>query len=165
MLIIILGILLCLAIIWVDIHFEVGSDYIIEICCVILLAAIAIGLFVPIKGMEDKAKLISETELVSLNNTVTSEGAGILLYVSVNASNVYSYRYEVENEFGNGKSYKVGTVSSNVTEVEEPNCEVPVLKKYERKAEKSIWSFALYTETEYVFVVPEGTVGHDIKLN
>lgn len=133
MLIIILGILLCLALIWVDIHFEVGSDYIIEICCVILLAAIAIGLFVPIKGMEDKAKLISETELVSLNNTVTSEGAGILLYVSVNASNVYSYRYEVENEFGNGKSYKVGTVSSNVTEVEEPNCEVPVLKKYKSK--------------------------------
>ena len=149
-------------------YFESGTCAMI---CVLgtltVVFSIAFGLFVPLEGYEDKAKLIKETELVSLSNTVASEGHGGLFYVSVSANNVYTYRYEVDDEYNiSGTSYKVGLLDENVTEVESKDCKIPVLKVYERKAKKGLFTLSLFqNRTEYVFYVPEGSVVKEIFLN
>ena len=74
----------------------------------------------------------------------------------------------VENTFGSStaREYQLQTISSeNVREVEDPNCEVALLRHYQRTAKKSIWTFGLYTEDMYVFYVPEGTISKSIGLN
>ena len=115
----------------------------------------------------EEAVLVDEIELVSLNNTVSSEGGGNMFYVSVSASNVYTYRYEIKDKYNlGGKSYETDTKSGNVTEVESKECKTPVLKVYERKPKRSwiTFSFGHSPKLEYVFYVPEGTIQKEIIL-
>ena len=85
------------------------------------MSSLVIRLFYPAKGFTDW-QLVKETELVTLSNSVASQGSGRMFYVSISADNVYSYRYEIESEFKTegSKSYKVDTVSGdNIEEIEE----------------------------------------------
>ena len=143
-----------------------GTGNIAAVIGVLIIAAsLAIGLFAPISGYKDW-EFLKETELVSLSNSVASEGGG-LIYVSVSANNVYTYRYEIDSEFGTetSKEYETSTISNNVQEIEDSNCETPVLRTYTRKGKKSIWTFAIWSdEFEHVFYVPEGTISKEVKL-
>lgn len=132
----------------------------------ILLFSIAVGIFIPVSGYKDW-KLKDETKLVSLSNATASGSKGFI-YVSLSADNVYTYRYEIKSEFGNktSKVYKTETlVDKDVEEVEDSSCKVPVLKRYERKGKKSIWTFGLLGDEKYVFYVPEDSISKDVKLN
>ena len=148
---------------WTDMNITIFS----VISIVVVIAAGGIGLFYPIKGYTDW-QLVKETELVTLSNSVASQGTGRMFYVSISADNVYSYRYEIESEFKTegSKSYKVDIVSGdNVEEIEEPNSSKAILQEYHRKGKMSIWSFAfLSDETRYVFRVPKGTISREIAL-
>lgn len=130
---------------------------------VCVLGGIFIGIFVPVEYHEWELK--EETELVSLSNSTVTEGGGII-YVSLSGENTYTYRYEISSEFGTETSteYEVGTISNNVIESEDKNCEVPVLRTYVRKGKATIWTFGLGKEIKYVFYVPEGTIQKDVKL-
>lgn len=112
-------------------------------------------------------KLHEQIQLVSLSNGLATQGGGFM-YVSVSAENAYSYRYEIDSKFGSetSKEYVVDVVSGNVEEIEDINCETPVLLKYKNKLGISKWRIILPGEaTKYVFYVPEGTISHEIKLN
>ncbi len=139
----------------------------LSVAIVILgIAGIAAGIFYPISGYND-SKLIKKIPLVSLSNSVTSEGSGSLLYVQVSAENVYSFRYEIESKFGTetSKEYTTDTLSGNIIEVEDPNCTLPVLQMYKSKAKKTIWTFAIgSSEISYVFYVPKGTISKGVNL-
>lgn len=130
---------------------------------VCVLGGIFIGIIVPVEYHEWELK--EETELVSLSNSTVTEGGGII-YVSLSGENTYTYRYEISSEFGTETSteYEVGTISNNVIESEDKNCEVPVLRTYVRKGKATIWTFGLGKEIKYVFYVPEGTIQKDVKL-
>ena len=130
-----------------------------------IAAGIVIGLFYPTKFGE--WELINETELITLSNNTVTEGGGFL-YVTVSGENVYTYRHEISSEFGTHTSieYETDTISGNVIESEDPNCEKAVLLEYERKAKATFWTFGIGgSETKYVFYVPKGTIQKDIKLN
>ena len=168
MLSIIIGIVIIIVLIffgteWIDINSIVFSVIFTDV----VIVAGVIGLFYPIKGYTDW-QLVKETELVTLSNSVASQGSGRMFYVSISADNVYSYRYEIESEFKTegSKSYKVDTVSGdNVEEIEEANSSKAILQEYHRKGKMSIWSFAfLSDETRYVFRVPKGTISREIAL-
>ena len=133
---------------------------------IIFVVSLVLGLFVPIEGYNEEAEMIEEIKLISLSNTVSSEGYGGMFYVSVSANNVYTYRYEVNNEYGiSGKSYKVSTISKDVTEIESKDCKVPVLKIYRRDPKRFLFTFGLLADvTEYVFYVPEGTIQREVIL-
>ncbi len=139
------------------------------ICCIGIVLSIHLGLFCPISGYNDW-ELIKETELVSLSNASASGGSGFI-YVSLSADNAYTYRFEVDSAFGtsSSKEYKTATIinsDNDVIEVEDSECQKPVLMEYGRTAKKSIWTFGLASdETSYVFYVPEGTISKEIKLN
>lgn len=112
-------------------------------------------------------ELHKQTQLVSLSNGLATQGGGFM-FVSVSAENAYSYRYEIDSRFGTetSKEYVVDVVSGNVEEIEDINCETPVLLKYKNKLGISKWRIILPGEaTKYVFYVPEGTISHEIKLN
>ena len=98
---------------------------------------------------------------------MASGGTGAL-YVSLSADNAYTYRYEIDSEFGTDTSteYETNTlVKENVEEIEDPNCKTPIIWKYQKKGKKSIWTFAFgNTKTKYVFYVPEGTISKEVKL-
>lgn len=128
-----------------------------------ILIGIFVGIFVPVKYGE--WELVNETELVSLSNSTVTEGGGVI-YVSMSAENTYTYRYKISSEFGTETSteYEVDTISGNVIESEDKNCEVPVLKEYVRKGKMTIWTFGLGREEKYVFYVPENTIAKDVKL-
>lgn len=167
MLTIILGAVLLVIMVFFSLKCKSEGFILFLLGCVFFLGSMLWGLFVPLQGMSEDVRLISTTELVTLSNSTASEGNGSLFYVTVNAENVYSYRYEVEDKYGKGeKSYKVATISKNVTEIESKDCKVPVLEVYKRKPKRGIGTFAMFAdETEYVFVVPEGTISHEINLN
>lgn len=133
------------------------------LAAVSVLAGILIGIIVPVEYKE--WELVQETELVSLSNSVATTGGGFI-YVSVSGENVYTYRHEIQSEFGTETSteYKVDTVSENVIESEDENCEGPVLRKYVRKGKMTIWTFGLGSETKYVFYVPKGTIQKEVNL-
>lgn len=132
-----------------------------------VLISVICGVFIPLSGYTDW-KMVQETELVSLSNNTASGGVG-LVYVSLSADNAYTYRYEIDSEFGTetSKEYQTATVlGQNVQEVEDPDCETPVIRVYTRKGKMSVWTFALmHEETKYVFYVPEGTISKEVKLN
>ena len=168
MLSIIIGIVIIIVLIflgteWIDINSIVFSVIFVGV----ILSSLGIGLFYPAKVFTDW-QLVKETELVTLSNSVASQGSGRMFYVSISADNVYSYRYEIESEFKTegSKSYKVDTVSGdNVEEIEEANSSKAILQEYHRRGKMSIWSFAfLSDETRYVFRVPKGTISREIAL-
>ena len=133
------------------------------------LLGVFVAIFAPLSGYEEPVKA-AEVELVSLSNAIASEGRG-RIYVSVNAENVYSYRYEVESDVveKEGKIYKANTISGSdgeILEVETTDGTKPMLVKYAQKGKKSIWTFALGCEKyTYIFYVPEGTIVKDVVLN
>ena len=167
MLSIIIGIVIIAVLIFVGIEIEINDTIFSVIFVGVILSALGIGLFYPAKGFTDW-QLVKETELVTLSNSVASQGSGRMFYVSISADNVYSYRYEIESEFKTegSKSYKVDTVSGdNVEEIEEANSSKAILQEYHRKGKMSIWSFAfLSDETRYVFRVPKGTISREVAL-
>lgn len=136
------------------------------ICFVVVLVGCTIGVISPVSGFNEW-KLTQETELVTLSNGLASGGVG-MIYVSLSADNAYTYRYEIDSEFGTetGKTYKTQTlVGKDVEEVEDPNCEKAVVRMYQREGKRTIWTFALGTEeTKYIFYVPEGTISKEVKL-
>jgi len=59
----------------------------------------------------------------------------------------------------------LNSFGKNVEEVEDPNCEVPVIRVYRKVAKATIWTYGLYSKTKYVFYVPEGTIYKEVNLN
>lgn len=169
MLIIILGVVLVLLLKFLFVihpHLNISVDSSSRLLVLILIVAIVLGLFLPISGYKDW-ELMKETELVSLSNSLAS-GSNGFVYVSLTADNAYTYRYEIDSDFGTttSKEYKTKTlVNENVEEIEDPNCTSPVIREYSQKAKPSIWTFALGQDYKYVFYVPEGTISKDVKLN
>lgn len=127
------------------------------------------GIFLPFNGYQ-KATVVSKTNLVSLSNSTQSVGHGGLFYASVDAENIYSYRYEVADSIYNTdkekKTYVLDTIEGDVFELEDPNCKQATLTEYHYKPNKSKWyiAFCLAGKTEYVFHVPEGTIVKEITL-
>ena len=164
MLSIIIGIVIIAVLIFVGIEIKINDTIFSVIFVGVILSSLVIGLFYPAKGFTDW-QLVKETELVTLSNSVASQGSGRMFYVSISADNVY---YEIESEFKTegSKSYKVDTVSGdNVEEIEEANSSKAILQEYHRKGKMSIWSFAfLSDETRYVFRVPKGTISREVAL-
>lgn len=113
-------------------------------------------------------QLIQETELISLSNDLASGGTGCV-YVSLSADNAYTYRYEINSEFGTetSKEYKTATlVGADVEEIEDTNCNTPIVMVYKREGKMSFWTFGwLNTQIKYVFYVPEGTISKEVKLD
>ena len=165
MLTIIIGIVLAVILIVIFASLGIGEDAVSYIAAFLILLAIFLGVFAPISGYKDW-ELIEQTELISLSNDIASGGTG-MLYVSLSADNVYTYRYEISSEFGTetSKEYRTTTLTGDVEEIEDSNCEVPVIRVYQKEAKRSIWTFGLYSETKYVFYVPEGTIYKEVKLN
>ena len=170
MLIIILGVVLVLLLEFLLVihpHLNISFDSSSSFFALILVAAIVLGLFLPVSGYKDW-ELAEEIELVSLSNGLASGSKGFI-YVSLTADNTYTYRYEIDSDFGTttSKEHKTQTlVNENVEEIEDPNCTTPVIREYSQKAKRSIWTFALgQTNYKYIFYVPEGTISKDVKLN
>ena len=140
----------------------------------ILGGAINYGLLGPASEYNDW-ELAEEIELVSLaENTVLDEKTNIYVYRL--AENEYTYRYEIDSQFGTetSKEYEVKTLLieedirhlTTVEEIEDSNCEKPLLKVYKRKGKPTIWTFARgYENTKYVFYVPEGTIAKEVRPN
>ena len=165
MLSIILGIVLGIIFLFVLARLNADANVATIICVLIILGGIGVGLS-PISGYKEW-ELKQETELISLSNDIAYGGTG-LVYVSLSADNVYTYRYEINSEFGTetSREYKTATLTGNgVEEIEDPNCEVPVIRVYKRDAQKTIWTFGLASEAKYVFYVPEGSISKEVKLN
>lgn len=162
MLTIIIGVILAIIIYFIALYFES------ELLKVLAGIVAIVGLIIPISissGYEDPV-LVNEIELVSLSNSVESEGKGNLCYVSISANNVYSYRYETNENYGiDGNAYKVGTISENVTEIESKDCTTPVLKVYKQKGKTNWFVFSDRDIISYVFYVPNGTISKEVKLN
>lgn len=157
MLTIIIGIGIAAALLFIGAYFDWGDSFTCAIVLFIALAGILLPCM-PICGYE-QAEVVQEIELVSLSNSIASEGEGNLFYVSLSAGNVYSYRYEVENTTGlSGNAYETSTVSSNVTEVESDECTRPVLIVYVSKAKSNLFCFGIGDVKSYVFYVPTGTI-------
>lgn len=167
MLTIILGIIVSAVITFFLADLTDGDDGVFWIGLVGCMISIYLGLCYPFNGYTDW-ELVNKTELVSLSNSTISGGTGCI-YVSLSADNSYTYRFEVDSMFGTeaSKEYKTVTIvnDDNVTEIEDPDCQTPMLKEYKRTAKRSIWTFGhSSSETAYVFNVPEGTISKEIKL-
>lgn len=169
MLTIILGVVVTILFIWVVciICNNISPTIVASLGTSTIIAGILVGLFIPVSGYTEW-KLENEIELISLSNTTAFGGEG-LIYVSLSADNSYTYRYEIESEFGTetSKEYTTNTlVKKSIEEIEDSECETPMLKVYSRKGKKSIWTFALFSKEEhYVFYVPEGTISKEVKLS
>jgi hypothetical protein len=120
----------------------------------------------------DESYVKERVPLVSLSNTIASEGKGNLFYVGVSSNNLYSYRYEVDSEFGtsDSKEYKVGIIEKNdyieeIIEIEDPLCTNPEMIIYEKKSKMTIWIFPYMNKKEAVaFSVPPGSIQKEIVL-
>ena len=139
----------------------------IGIAIVCVIGGIFIGILVPVSGYEE-AQIVSNTELVSLRNDSVSEGTGALFYVSISATNSYTYYVEIDSPHASSsqKAYKSKTISdSNVTIVEDDSYTEAKLVKYVKNGKKTFWTFAVGAkEYEYVFYVPTGTIARYVSL-
>lgn len=139
---------------------EIDSNGIAALAMIIIVFSLAISFIITPNYSEPE--LYKEIQLVSLSSVKETEGEPI--YVVVASNNVYSYRYETDNEYGiGGETYKINTLSGKVTEIESDDCTVPILKVYERKPVFSWFSlwFVHSNKYEYVFFVPQGTIVKD----
>ena len=168
MLIIVIGIAISFVVLWISSVFDSDSKAVANIVTLIVFTAIVLGLFFP-TGYKDE-ELVEEIELVSLSNSTSTEGKGII-YVSITGENSYSYRYEVDSKYGTttSKEYVVETISKkngNIVEVEDSNCEKAVIQRFVKKSKITIWSFGFGgSETTYIIYVPEGSIAKEISLN
>ena len=170
MLTIIIGIVLAVFIIKVSFeipNYKIGA---LVVCLAIIggFGSILVGLGAFHISGYTEWELIQETELISLKNDLVSGGVG-RLYVTLSADNAYTYRYEINSEFGTetSKEYQTETlVNEDVEEIEDINCITPVVRVYQRDGKMSLWTFGwLNTQTKYIFYVPEGTIYKEVKLN
>ena len=102
------GIIVAIVLFWFAGEF-IDSEILAEILIILTVVSFFFGIFWGLFGEPIAYRdpvLVDEIELVSLNNTVSSEGEGNMFYVSVSASNIYTYRYEVKDKYDlGGKSY------------------------------------------------------------
>lgn len=136
-----------------------GIRFLILIIGMIYTAVISYVIDDEYKDWEIKEQI----ELVSLSD----KNSIVVRYVQALPENVYKYRYEVDSPFGteSSKEYEVAMLESqNVTEIEDPKCEIPLLIKYESKMKIDIWGIHLGGEKREVFYVPEGTIEKSINL-
>ena len=164
---ILLGIVL-IVLLWLSAHFiDWEKDTLFTLFNVILVVAIILGIFIPVSGYKEPVA-ISETQLVSLTEDVVSTGGG-LVYISIDASNAYKYRFEVDSKYatGDAKAYKSNVISDkSVTVVEDDSYTTAKLVVYEAKPKRTFWTFAVFVPAyEYVFYVPTGTVQGNITLD
>lgn len=164
MLTLIIGIILSIIITIIMVKLKDDSLLFFMVVPLIFVSIVVSNIFA-FSGYNDW-KLVKETELISLSNSTASGSPNI--YVSLLADNSYTYRFEIDSSFGTNtsKEYKTATIvnNNNVTEIEDPNCQKPVLLEYESTAKKSIWTFGANSQTAYVFYVPEGTISKDVTL-
>jgi len=171
MLTIILGILIAFLIIVIGARITNNNSDIITLsttlCTLIIVVSIAVGLFLPLSGYTNWEPL-SRKDLISLSNSTVGGSEGFI-YVSVSSSNIYTYRYQVNSEFGTdtSKDFVTETVDGEcVIEVEDESIDTAYLQIYTRKAQKSIWTFGFFVEQyKYVFYVPPGSISKDVNLS
>ena len=82
MLSIIIGIVIIAVLIFVGIEIKINDTIFSVIFVGVILSSLGIGLFYPAKGFTDW-QLVKETELVTLSNSVASQGSGRMFYVSI----------------------------------------------------------------------------------
>ena len=169
---IIIGILMLL--------FSKDTDYVSRFSVtgfiLVFLGIFSIAMICQAGSSKTEKVLYKEIPLVSFSNSVQSEGggSGVLgtFHVSVDANNVYSYRYEVKNsEFNsNGThTYATKTVSKSDTrkvyEIEDPNCTTPKLQIYKENGITTWYALGKQEQkTIYVFYVPEGSIVKNVSL-
>lgn len=165
---IILGVIVAAGLFYLSIRINDG-DFVIPLlmlAVLVLMIGVCEGLFAATGGYKSPREL-QTVELHALTDQTTSNGRG-RFYVSINASNAYTYYTQVESEFANGesKAYVSRTISGdNITVVEEENCQTPRLTEYKQKPYITFWSFGLTCQKKlYVFYVPKGTIAHEIAL-
>ena len=166
---IIIGIVLSIVILFLNEHFEHGkpNSSLVGICPIIIILGLVAGLILPAGGYKPIQE-VKTTELQALTDQTISTGNGSVFYVSINASNAYTFYTQIESQFAgeNSKAYASRTISGdNVTVVEEENCKTPRITEYVQEAYSTFWSFAIERKiTSYVFYVPKGTIAHEISL-
>lgn len=164
---ILLGIVLGVLTLIMGIRFGWDEYPTINVIIIFILVGIIVGVFVPISGYEEPV-ISEEIELVSLTDEVASTGGGIV-YVNIDASNVYTYRFEVDSKFAmdGDKAYESDTKSGDVvTVIEGDSYTTAKLVEYESRPKKSFWTFGVFaSEYEYVFYVPKGTIKGNIVLD
>lgn len=170
MLTIILGLLIAGLILFIFSRVEAEYDTIsifVMIIFLVVFASIVVGLFCPISGYTNWEPT-DRKDLVTLSNSTVGGSEGFI-YISVSSSNVYTYRYEIDSEFGTDTSseFVTDTIDGKyVVEVEDESIDTAYLQKFTRKAKISIWTFGLLSkETKYVFYVPPGSISKDVNLN
>lgn len=166
---IILGVILAVGVFHLRMRIDDGNIVIpLLISAVLLLffGGVCGGLFTATGEYKSPIEL-QTVELQALTDQTASTGGG-RFYVSINASNAYTYYTQVESEFANGdsKAYVSRSVSGdNITVVEEENCQTPRLTEYKQNPCITFWSFGLTCQKkQYVFYVPKGTIAHEIAL-
>ena len=166
---ILIGLALAAVLVFLIFQWEPSEDatYALIIFAVIFaIAGIATGLFVNTGGYHP-AKEVGTIELQNLADQTTSTGRGSIFYVSISATNAYTFYTEVDSSFKTegSKAYESRTVSKNVTVVEEEDCSYPRLTEYYQDPVITFWSFGLDSgKTSYVFYVPKGTIVHEYVL-
>lgn len=165
---IILGIILSACCLFITVKLDDLESLFGSLVIFLFVGGIIAGLFVNTGGYKDPV-MEEQVDLISLSDSVSSEGGG-LLYVCINSSNVYTYYTQIESEFaGKNKAYKSETISGEnyeVIVVEEKKCENPRVIKYFKDSKATFLSFGFAAgKTYYVFYVPEGSIAREIQLN
>lgn len=125
----------------------------ISIPIVVTIFIIPLSIWAPLQGFEEK-ECVEEIQLVALQDR---EQEGVY-FVEKDVYGVYTYAYSTKDEYDlEGDTYNEKDLN-RVKIYQSPDCTIPVLKVFESKAKFGIFSFGFYTETEYVFFIPEGTV-------
>ena len=151
------------------IFFLPGDDIIFRSWAIflVIIGAVIAGIFFPIGGYKPIQE-IETIELVALRDQTTLKGEGSFLYLSINATNAYTFYMQIESDFAdkNSKAYVSKTIEgSNITVVEQENCQSPRLVKYSEEPYVTFWSFAMLSTIEkYVFYVPKGTIAYEFSL-
>lgn len=99
MLTIIIAIVLAIGLLTFCVDHNILEKSVTFICSAIIVLGIAFGVVIPVNGYTEW-ELTEETELVTLSNGLSSGGTGGIFYVSLSADNAYTYRYEIDSEFG-----------------------------------------------------------------
>ena len=140
---------------------------VMALALIVFIVGLLSGLFIPtaFKPREE----IEAVNLVNLSDEVSVYGEKRLLFVSINATNAYTYYTQIESDFADeeSKAYVSKTISgnNNVTIVEQENCINPRLVTYYEKSKSTFWSFGIGAgRVYYVFYVPQGTVSHNLEL-
>jgi len=136
---ILLGIVVFAGVMFLSIIFKWKSDVIILFTVIFLLFSICIGTFAPVAGF-----------LPAVEKEVIEECG--LEYEGKRLASVYWY--ESNEEYKIQKSILIEEVKIK----EDASIEEPKLMIYEVEGKRTFWSYALYTEEEYILHVPKGAL-------